>query len=110
VIGDGQLIMLDAPEMLRYRAFGGDVIDLRTAGRLEYATLQAISSLPFVRSRIVQQDNHSVRLVVTEAKKDMPALVDWARETGLQIESIEPYLPPFDDVFVELVKKEAENA
>jgi ABC-2 type transport system ATP-binding protein len=108
VIDDGRLLALDTPAMLRYQAYGGDMIDLRTTDRLEYTSLQDISALPFVLSRILQQDNRSVRLVVNEAKKDIPTLLDWARNRGLQVESIEPYLPPFDDVFVELVKKEDE--
>ena len=29
----------------------------------------------------------------------------WATEAGVEIESVEPYLPAFDDVFVELVTK-----
>lgn len=33
----------------------------------------------------------------------MPALMDWASERGLTVDSMEEYEPPFDDVFVHLV-------
>jgi hypothetical protein len=33
-------------------------------------------------------------------------MIDWARGHNLEIESIGEYLPPFDDVFVKLVKQE----
>jgi hypothetical protein len=39
----------------------------------------------------------------------MPALLDWAKAQNLTIESIEEYLPPFDDVFVALVQEEPAN-
>ena len=110
VINEGQLAILDTPPLLRYRAFGGDLVDLHTAERLDYKTLQEIRSLPFVLSYVQQADNNSVRLVVKEAKTDIASLLDWARENALQIESIEEYLPPFDDVFVELVKGKNRNA
>ncbi len=110
VINEGQLAILDTPDLLRYRAFGGDLVDLHTVERLDYQTLQAIRALPFVLSQVHQADINSVRLVVKEAKTDMAALLDWARENSLQINSIEEYLPPFDDVFVELVKGKNKDA
>jgi ABC-2 type transport system ATP-binding protein len=110
VIDRGRLVIVNTPSMLRYRAYGGDLVDLHTVDPLGYDSLQAINALPFVLSAVQQPDQHHVRLVVKEAKTDMPAMLDWVRERGLQIEAMEEYLPPFDDVFVELVKKEAEDA
>jgi len=110
VINEGQLAILDTPDQLRYRAFGGDLVDLHTVERLDYQSLQAIKALPFVVSQVHQADINSVRLVVKEAKTDMAALLDWARDNNLQIKSIEEYLPPFDDVFVELVKGKNKDA
>ncbi|HWQ84194.1 MAG TPA: ABC transporter ATP-binding protein [Anaerolineales bacterium] len=109
VIDQGRLVIVDTPALLRYRAFGGDLVDLHTVAPLDYATLQAVRELPFVVSRVSQQSPTSVRLVVKEAKTDIPALVDWARERNMEIEAIEEYLPPFDDVFVKLVKEGVEN-
>ena len=110
VIDHGRLVSLNTPAVLRYQAFGGDLLDLCTSDPLDYDSLQAINALPFVLAPAQRRDDYCVRLVVEEANTDMPALLDWARERGLKIESLEEYQPPFDDVFVELVKKEVNNA
>ena len=34
-----------------------------------------------------------------------PQVTAWATDAGVEIESVEPFLPAFDDVFVELVSK-----
>jgi ABC-2 type transport system ATP-binding protein len=109
VIHLGRLITVDRPAQLRYRAFGGDLVDLRTAAPLNYESLMAINALPFVRVKAQLKDEHRLRLVVNKASTDIATLVGWARERDLQIEEIMEYLPPFDDVFVELVKTEAED-
>jgi ABC-type multidrug transport system ATPase subunit len=36
--------------------------------------------------------------------QDLKRLNEWCRQEYVPVESIEPYLPPYDDVFVELVK------
>ena len=110
VINEGQIIRVDTPDQLRYQAYGGDLVELRTAERVDYKSQQAINSLPFVISRVQLADNNSIRLVVKEAKTDIPALLDWAREQGIEVESIEEYLPPFDDVFLQLVQGRDQNA
>jgi hypothetical protein len=54
--------------------------------------------------RIDQQEN-TVRIVVNEASTAIPELLNWCKAEYITVQSIEEYLPPFDDVFVELVKK-----
>ena len=110
VIDEGRLAALDTPSMLRYRAFGGDLVNLHTAKSLDLDSQRDIKALPFVLAKIQQLDDLSIRLVVKEAKTAMPALMDWASKRNLQIDEIDEYLPPFDDVFVELLKKEVEDA
>ena len=46
-----------------------------------------------------------VRLIVPDAGEASPAVADWAAQQDMTIQSIEPYLPPFDDVFVELINR-----
>lgn len=106
VINQGQVITVKQPDQLRYQAFGGDLVEMRTARPLDYTNLRAINELPFVVGKVQRRDDYSVRLVVKEANTDMAALLDWAREKGLEIEAIEEYLPPFDDVFVKLIQTE----
>jgi hypothetical protein len=46
-----------------------------------------------------------VRLVVDDAGSAAPEIGSWAGQRHLELEKVEPYLPPFDDVFVELVSR-----
>jgi hypothetical protein len=48
-------------------------------------------------------DDHTIRLSVDDAGSYAPTVVEWARQRDVPIEKTEPYLPPYDDVFVELV-------
>jgi ABC-2 type transport system ATP-binding protein len=107
VMSKGRLLMVGTPEELRRAAFGGEVVDLRTAERLDYRIVQRIADFPFVEKRMVRRlDEAGLRIIVDEASTAMPALINWANENNIEIASIEEYLPPFDDVFVELVQRE----
>ena len=106
VMRDGRLLLVDTPEMLRKRAYGGDVVDLRTETRLEDHCLQILWNEPYVHGRIRRLDETTVRITVDEASTAVPAILSWAQEQGVAIASVEEYLPPFDDVFVELMRSE----
>jgi ABC-2 type transport system ATP-binding protein len=106
VMAEGRLLVVDTPEGLRHRAFGGDVVDVKTAEPIGMATVRRLHDLPFVRRVLTGETDGVTRLVVEEASTGVPALIEWSRNNNIAIESVEEYLPPFDDVFVELVKKE----
>lgn len=112
VMSHGRLLMVGTPEELRRAAFGGEVVDLNTAQRLDYRTVQYIAGFPFVQGRsVTRTEENGLRIIVDEASTAMPELVNWARQNNIELVSIEEYLPPFDDVFVELVKqKEGRDA
>jgi hypothetical protein len=42
-------------------------------------------------------------VLVEDAGDAIPDIAEWAGDQGLTLESAEPYSPPFDDVFVELI-------
>lgn len=109
VLSQGRLLMIETPDGLRERAFGGEVVDLRTTERIGYGDLQQLYQFPWVQGEIERIDNNTVRLTVDEASTAMPALLEWCQAQNLKVESVQEYLPPFDDVFVELVKKENAN-
>jgi ABC-2 type transport system ATP-binding protein len=107
VMVHGRLLMVETPEKLRYRAFGGEVVDLYTKERLLHRDLLRLSQLAFVKNEAKRiNDGNGVRLVVEQANKAMPALLEWCQNEYVSVETIEEYLPPFDDVFVELVRDE----
>jgi ABC-2 type transport system ATP-binding protein len=105
VMANGRLLMVETPDELRRRAYGGELVDLRTQERLVYKDLRRLRQLPFVTGKVTwQEESNTVRLVVDEASTAIPALLDWCHQEFVTVESIEECLPPFDDVFVELVK------
>jgi ABC-2 type transport system ATP-binding protein len=105
VMSEGNLLVVDTPEGLRRQALGGEIVELRTAERIDYLKVKNLHELPFVREKIERIEDNEVHIVVDEASTAMPALVDWCRDQNLTIESIQEYLPPFDDVFVTLIQR-----
>jgi ABC-2 type transport system ATP-binding protein len=110
VLSEGRLLMVDTPEGLRYRAYGGDIVDLVTTTPLGVRYVRMLRELLFVKGTPRHIAENHVRLIVNEAATDVTELVDWARAQELEVESVEEYQPPFDDVFVELVQENNGNA
>jgi ABC-2 type transport system ATP-binding protein len=106
IMARGRLLMIETPEGLRRQAFGGEVVDLTTAERLSFQQLQQLRELPCVQAEIERLTLNGVRIIVDEASTAMPMILDWCQGQNVNVDSIEEYLPPFDDVFVELVKEQ----
>lgn len=109
VMVNGQLLMVESPEGLRHRAFGGEVVDLYTKERLLFKDLSQLRNLPFVENQVTRLNDEGtgLRLVVERSSTAIPALIEWCKSEYITVVSIEEYLPPFDDVFVELVNNAA---
>jgi ABC-2 type transport system ATP-binding protein len=105
VMAEGRMLMVETPDGLRARAFGGDMVDLQAARPLDYRTVAQIRSLGFITGRIQPLGDSGLRLVVDDAGTAVPELVEWANANSLDVRSIEKYEPPLDDVFVEVVKR-----
>ena len=105
VMASGRLLLVETPDGLRRQAFGGEVVDLYTKERLVFKDLRSLRRLPFVQDKVTRLNDEGtgLRLVVDQASTAIPGLVDWCKSEYITIASIEEYLPPFDDVFVELV-------
>jgi ABC-2 type transport system ATP-binding protein len=109
VISEGRLQVVDTPQGLRQRAFGGDLIDFIMAGPLDFECMTALSSLPYVRGQVTRVSESHVRLTVDRAKTSIPRLLNWCRENDLAVNSVEEFVPSFDEVFVELLNKERDH-
>jgi ABC-2 type transport system ATP-binding protein len=104
VLAEGRLIAVDTPEGLRRQAFGGEVLDVIFTRPLLAPQLDQLAET--VSATQVERVGFSeVRLVVADAGEASPQVTAWAAEAGVEIEAVEPYLPAFDDVFVELITK-----
>ena len=110
VMNEGRLLLVATPEGLRKRADGGEIIDLTTRERIDYQLAHGLRNLPFVQAPIDRVGDTEARILVDEASTAMPAIVEWCRNNNLTIESIQEYLPPFDDVFVKLIQGQTNNA
>ena len=113
VMRNGRLLMVETPEMLRYRALNGHVVDLRTKDLLNSELVAALEAHTLVKGEIAFLDPVTARITVEDASTAIPQLLEWCSEQGRDVESINEFVPPFDDVFVmimEQVQREEEAA
>jgi ABC-2 type transport system ATP-binding protein len=109
VMRKGELLMVETPQMLRYKALGGHVLDLRTIEPLSLEALVMLEDNPLVRGEITFLDQLTARFAVEKASTAIPQLLDWFRENEVGVESINEWVPPFDDVFVMLMEQQRED-
>jgi ABC-2 type transport system ATP-binding protein len=103
VLAEGRILTVNTPEGLRREAYGGEIIEMVFAtppGSDDLVSLEESVALSLQR---VERDR--VRLVVADSDTALPTIAEWADQRQLQIDKTEPYLAPFDDVFVELVSR-----
>jgi ABC-2 type transport system ATP-binding protein len=110
VMIEGRLLMVDTPTELRHRAFGGEVVDLQTKEAITFDQISRLQSLPFIKSRIQTMGQNSLRITVDEASTAIPEVLSWCGQNGLTVDSVAEFVPPFDDVFVQIVQQETAHA
>ena len=107
VLRRGRLLTVDTPEGLRRQAFGGEVIDLTVADRIDQELITDVTRLEYVlHAQRTRVDGRGMRITVQDADPAIPALQRWLSERNIAVEAVDRYLPPFDDVFVKLVEAE----
>jgi ABC-2 type transport system ATP-binding protein len=109
VMYDGKLLMVETPEGLRKRAFGGEIVSIKTSEWIRFESRKKLESLPFVHGKIKVISDQEVEMTVDEASTAIPALIEACKAERINIETIEEILPPYDDVFVKLIEKETAN-
>ncbi|HKY55496.1 MAG TPA: ABC transporter ATP-binding protein [Anaerolineales bacterium] len=109
VMYEGRLLMVATPENLRKRAFGGEIVGIRTTEGIRFEQRHRLEDLPFVQGKVKIIDEQNVEVIVDEASTAIPLLLEWTQAQKLTVETIEEKSPPFDDVFVRLIEKETAN-
>jgi ABC-2 type transport system ATP-binding protein len=109
VQNNGKLLLVDTPQGLRHHAYGGDMVDFRTAQPFDFQAEAMLRSLPFVRAKTVRTGPDSMRIIVDRASTATPELMEWAQQQNIKVKAVEEYTPSFEDVFVELVRPEVSN-
>ncbi len=105
----GRLLYIDTPEDLRKKAFGGDLIRLLVDPERAKEAAQLLSSRPEVKDARPATGQAGLLLVSTEnAATALPDLVSVLRDHGIEVHESEQYASPFDEVFLELVKREGD--
>jgi ABC-2 type transport system ATP-binding protein len=107
VMYDGRLLMIATPEGLRKRAFGGDVVGIKTTEGMSFEQRHQVEALPFVHGKVKVIDAQENHVIVDEASAAIPTLMEWCQAQNLNVETIEEKSPPFDDVFVKIIETEA---
>jgi ABC-2 type transport system ATP-binding protein len=110
VMYGGRLLMIETPDGLRRKAYGGDVIGIRTNEPIRFEHRHQLESLPFVRGKVKIVSDQEVEVIVDEAGTAIQLLLEWCRAQKLTVEMMEQKSPPFDDVFIRIIETEIANA
>jgi ABC-2 type transport system ATP-binding protein len=108
VMREGRLIELDTPGNLRRKAMGGEVIRLVVDATHEREAVRRLDAHPSVNQvqRSYREPGH-LFVYTDDAATTLPELVTHLDGgSGIQVTSIDRYEPPFDDVFVHLMKQD----
>jgi ABC-2 type transport system ATP-binding protein len=103
VLVGGQLLVVDSPDGLRQRAFGGEVLDIEIEAPTYGEMWTQIQELSYV-SEVSHSGETHLRLTVPDAGPAIPELLGWFQGQGIPIRSIDEYKPGYDEVFVRLVE------
>jgi ABC-2 type transport system ATP-binding protein len=109
VMYEGRLLMVETPENLRKKAFGGEIVSIKTSEWIRYEDRKKLETLPFVQGKIKVINDSEIEVTVDEASTAMPALMEASKAAQIKIETMEEITPPYDDVFVRLIERETAN-
>lgn len=110
VMSDGKLLMIDSPEGLRRRAYGGEIVGISTNEIINYEQRKHFQDLPFTKGSASIINDREIEIIVDEADEAIPKLIESCQQQGLTVRKIDKKTPPFDDVFVKLIEMQVENA
>lgn len=109
VMYGGRLLMIETPDGLRRKAYGGDVIGIRTIEEIRYEHRKQLESLPFVRGKVKIISDQEVEVVVDDASTAVSTLLEWSQAQKLTVAMMDQKSTSFDDVFIRLIEMEVAN-
>lgn len=109
VMYGGRLLMIETPDGLRRKAYGGDVIGIRTNEEIRYDHRHQLEALPFVRGKVKIITDQEVEVVVDDAGTAVGLLLEWTQAQKLTVAMMDQKSPSFDDVFIRLIETEVAN-
>jgi ABC-2 type transport system ATP-binding protein len=105
VMSEGHLLSVNTPDGLRREAYGGDIIRLGSTERIDYDFRREVQDLPQLKSKILNATDYELQLLVDDAATATPYLVEYFGNRRKSVNSVEHFLPSYDDVFVRLIEK-----
>ena len=110
IMRGGHLLYIDTPEDLRKKAFGGDLIRLIVDPARAQEAADLLKSRPKVKDARRAFGQPDLILISTEdGATTLPDAVAVLSEHGIDVQESEQYTSPFDEVFLELVKREGDR-
>src|SRR5215216_5498382 len=109
VMSEGKLLTVNTPEGLRREAYGGDIIKLGSTERMDYDFRREVQNLPKLKTKILNATDYELQLLVDDAATATPYLVEYFGDRRKAVNSVENFLPSYDDVFVRLIERHRNN-
>ncbi len=106
VMRAGRVLMVETPDDLRRKAMGGEIIQLTVPKARRREMELFLDELPGIKdARTVPGTTDQLHLLVDRAGSMLPIVLK-ALADSLQFtpQAAEPYLPPFDDIFVKIMQ------
>jgi ABC-2 type transport system ATP-binding protein len=109
VMYGGRLLTIKTPDELRKKAYGGDVVGIRTNEEIRFEHRRQLESLPFVRGKVKIVSDQEIEVIVDDAGTAISLLLEWSQAQKLTVAMMEQKSPSFDDVFIRLIETEITN-
>jgi ABC-2 type transport system ATP-binding protein len=105
VLSDGELLMLDTPERLRQAAFGGDVIDVEVAQRVEAGALAELGAVDGVVTTPWEVAPRMWRIIVEDADVAMEPVGEALQRSGVPVVELARHEVDHDEAFVQVIER-----
>lgn len=112
LINKGRLVANGTPEEVRKMAYGGEIVRL-TCEKLSGEMIRHLEQMPEVTEGMTRRITRTTaEMIVDEASTAIPLILREMTNHGIPLEeiTIEEIKPPYDDVFVRLIKTEDAQA
>lgn len=110
LLSDGELLLVDTPENLRRAAFGGEVVAIELARRIDPAALARLSDVEGVLGPPEAMGPRTWRIAVDDAGAVLDRLEAELRRLGLPVIETKEHIVDYDEAFVRVIERHRGDA